>query len=171
MATTRQVGRTRIEKHGDLLPASVIVAAVIAIAVIGGFATDTASAWYLELNRPAWQPPAWLFGPVWTVLYILLALSAIIIWRTTSGNERTQLMWLYGTNGALNLAWTFIFFQAHSPLWAGIEIAVLWLTILVIMRRVWPHSRSASLMLLPYLLWVGFATVLTWTIVSLNLNS
>jgi tryptophan-rich sensory protein len=145
-------------------PTIVIVAAVIAIALFGGLATDTTSAWYMNLAKPAWQPPAWLFGPVWTLLYLLLALSAIIVWHHTSGDTRRSLMTLYAINGILNLAWTFIFFQGHAPVWAGVEIIVLWLTIALMMARTRPISHAASLMLLPYLLWVGFASILTWAI-------
>jgi len=151
-----------------IAPIAIIVAAVVAIAVIGGFATDTGSAWYLGLELPSWQPPSWLFGPVWSLLYLLLALSAIIVWHRTTGELRGSLMRLYAANGALNLAWTIIFFQAHTPLWAGVEIILLWITIAMMMVRTWPVSRAASLMLLPYLLWVGFASVLTWTIFALN---
>ena len=159
----------RREQSGiDPLPSAIIVLAVVAIAVIGGFATDTSSLWYRELIKPAWQPPSWLFGPVWTTLYILLAWSALIVWHRTSGGERSSLMGLYAFNGALNLAWTFIFFQAQSPLWAGIEIVMLWATILVMIVRAHPVSRAASLMLVPYLIWVGFASALTWTIVAMN---
>ncbi len=155
----------RVERnHIDMLPSAVIVLAVAGIAVIGGMATDTTSLWYLGLDKPAWQPPGWLFGPVWTALYILLAWSALIVWHRSGGASRSRLMWLYGVNGALNLAWTFIFFQAHSPFWAGIEIVVMWGTIVAMMMRAWPVSRPASLMLLPYLVWVGFASALTWTI-------
>ena len=149
-------------------PTIAIVAAVVAIAVFGGLATDTTSLWYLDFAKPAWQPPAWLFGPVWTLLYLLLALSAIIIWHDTSGSTRRGLMTLYAVNGALNLGWSIIFFRGHSPLWGGIEVIALWLTILMLMVRTWPISRPASLMLLPYLLWVGFASVLTWTIEGMN---
>ncbi len=162
-------GAIRSERsHIDPLPSALIVLAVVAIAVIGGFATDTYSVWYNQLIKPTWQPPGWLFGPVWTTLYILLAWSALIVWHRTSGQERSRMMMLYGANGALNLAWTFIFFQGHSPFWAGIEIVVLWATILMMIVRSNPISRAASLMLVPYLLWVGFASVLTWTIFALN---
>ncbi len=151
-----------------IAPIAVIVAAVVAIAVVGGLATDTSSPWYLNLTLPSWQPPGWLFGPVWSMLYLLLALSAIIVWHRTTGELRRSLMRLYAANGAFNLAWTIIFFQAHTPLWAGIEIIVLWITIAMLMVRTWPVSRAASLMLLPYRLWVGFASALTWAIFGLN---
>lgn len=149
-------------------PSLVIILAVTAIALLGGMFTDTTTSWYAELNKPAFQPPGWLFGPVWTSIYILLALSAIITWHTTSGATRSRLMTLYAVNGALNLLWTVIFFQARSPFWAGVEIIVLWGTIVAIMAGVRHISTVAALMLLPYLLWVAFASVLTWAIVAIN---
>ncbi|MEP7217629.1 MAG: TspO/MBR family protein [Bacteroidota bacterium] len=152
----------------DWMPSILIFLAVIAIATLGGLATDTASAWYLHLSKPSWQPPGWLFGPVWSTIYLLLAISASLVWHAARGGSRSTLMALYGINGALNLAWSFIFFQGHTPLWAGIDIIILWCSILLIMVRAWPVSRAASLLLLPYLLWVSFASVLNWSIVGLN---
>lgn len=168
MATIRAEHTRRTGTGIDFLPPILIVLAVAAIAVLGGFATDTTSTWYLELNKPAWQPPNWLFGPVWTTIYILLAISAIIAWRNSTGETRARLITLYGINGALNLAWSFIFFQGHSPLGAGIDIILLWITIVMIMDRVRGVSTISFLLLLPYLLWVSFASVLNWAIVMLN---
>lgn len=168
MATIR-AEHTRGRGTGiNILPSALIALAVAAIAVLGGLATDTASTWYMELNKPEWQPPSWLFGPVWTTIYVLLAVSAIIAWHNSTGETRTRLMMLYGINGALNLAWSFIFFQGHSPLWAGVDIIALWVTIIMIMNQVRQVSTAASLLLLPYLLWVSFASVLNWTIVAIN---
>jgi tryptophan-rich sensory protein len=151
-----------------LWPALGIFGVVIAISVLGGLATDTSSAWYTTLRKPSWQPPAWLFGPVWTTIYLLLAISAIIAWNNTSGSGRTAIMLLYGINGLFNLAWSYIFFRGHSPFWAGIDILAVWGTILLLMIRTWPVSPTASLLLLPYLLWVTFASILNWAIVRLQ---
>ncbi|HVK37015.1 MAG TPA: TspO/MBR family protein, partial [Candidatus Kapabacteria bacterium] len=120
------------------------------------------------LRKPEWQPPGYLFGPVWTTLYILLIISASIAWHSTSGQHRTSIMILYALNGALNLAWSFIFFRSRSPLVAGMDIIGVLLSIIWIIVRVWPISPVAAGLLIPYLLWVAFATVLNWTIVRMN---
>lgn len=156
------------ERTSAWLPSSIIIGCVVTIAVGGGLATDTGSAWYATLARPEWQPPNWLFGPAWTTIYILLAISAITVYRKSTGKSRRTLMALYAMNGILNLAWTWIFFQGHSPVWAGIDIIALWLTIAGLMIGTWRVARSASLLLLPYILWVSFASALNWSIVSLN---
>lgn len=152
----------------ELVPVLVIAGVVIAISVLGGLATDVQSTWYETLRKPEWQPPGYLFGPVWTTLYILLIISASIAWHSTSGQHRTSIMILYALNGALNLAWSFIFFRSRSPLVAGMDIIGVLLSIIWIIVRVWPISPLAAGLLIPYLLWVAFATVLNWTIVRMN---
>lgn len=152
----------------ELLPTLAISAVVVAIAVLGGLATDVTNSWYTELRKPDWQPPGWLFGPVWTALYIMLIISATIAWHGTSGSQRTSIMILYALNGALNLAWSFLFFQQRSPLIAGFDIVGVLLSILWIIVRIWPIAPFAAGLLIPYLLWVAFATILNWSIVRMN---
>jgi tryptophan-rich sensory protein len=152
----------------DLVPTLSIVGAVVAIAALARVGTDTESSWYKGLKKPEWQPSSKLFAPVWFTIYLLLAISAILVWHETTGDMRIRLMILYAINGVLNLAWSFIFFKARSPLVAGIDIVGLAITILLIMVRVWPVSPVASLLLLPYLLWVCFASVLNWAIARMN---
>lgn len=154
-------------RHG-LLAGVVIAAVVIAIAGFGGLATDTDSSWYRGLDRPSWQPPGAVFGPVWTVLYVLLAVSAWLAWRDVRGPRRTPVLALYAANAALNLGWTWIFFQAQAPTAAGVEIVVLLATIAALIRLTWPCNRAAALALVPYAAWVAFATALTWTIAAAN---
>jgi tryptophan-rich sensory protein len=152
-----------------LLPvAAAWAAAVTAVAVIGGLATDTSSDWYRALERPSWQPPGAVFGPVWTVLYVLLAVSATLAYRDVGGPRRRLVVGLYAANLALNLAWTWIFFQGHAPVAAGIEILFLLATIVALIRLVLPYNRAAALALAPYGAWVAFATALTWTIAASN---
>jgi tryptophan-rich sensory protein len=144
-----------------------IVAAVAATGAIGGLATGPAvkSRWYRRLRKPPWQPPGAVFGPVWTVLYALIATSWITA-RRQEGGERLHV--LYGSNLALNLAWTLIFFRGRSPLAAGVEVVVLEATTVALIVRTAPLSRLAALCLVPYALWAGFATALTWSIWSRN---
>ena len=143
-------------------------AAVTAVAVVGGLATDTSSDWYRELDRPAWQPPGAVFGPVWTVLYVLIAVAATLSYRDVGEPRRRLVLGLFAANLALNLAWTWIFFQGHAPVAAGGEILFLLATIVALIRLVAPCNRAAALALAPYGAWVAFATALTWTIAARN---
>ena len=146
-----------------------ILGAVGATAGIGAIATTAAlkSRWYRQLKKPPWQPPGPVFGPAWTVLYALIAASMLIV-RNGDGEGQRPLFVLFGTNLALNVAWTLIFFRGRSPLAAGVEIVILEGTTVALIVRAWPVSRLASLLLVPYALWVAFATALTWAIWARN---
>jgi len=143
-------------------------AAVTAVAVVGGLATDTSSEWYRDLEKPSWQPPGSVFGPVWTALYVLIAVAATLSFRDVGGPRRRLVLGLYAANLALNVAWTWIFFQGHAPTAAGIEIVFLLATIVALIWLVRPHNRAAALALAPYGAWVAFATALTWAIAAHN---
>jgi translocator protein len=106
---------------------------VVAISALGGLGVKTDSAWYQSLALPSWQPPGWLFGPVRTVLYILLARSAYLAWRDADGPRRAPILALYAANAILNVGWTYLFFRAERPALAGMEILVL----LATMSRSW----------------------------------
>jgi len=155
-------------RPGHRAAAAVTIACVVAISAIGGLSTDTGSEWYRNLDLPPWQPPGWVFGPVWTLLYALLARSAYLAWRDVEGARRTPVLGLYAFNGALNVAWTVLFFRMHRPVLAGIEILLLLATILVLIVLMRPVSRQAAWALVPYALWVSFATALTWAIAARN---
>lgn len=148
---------------------TLIIGAVAATAGIGGVASgpEVKGRWYRNLEVPSWQPPGAVFGPVWSVLYALIAGSMLDVRRRRPAGERTTFV-LYGSNLALNLAWTLIFFRGHSPLAAGVEIVALEATTVALVVRTWPVSRLASLCLVPYALWVAFATALTWSIAARN---
>lgn len=148
-----------------------IVAAVAATAAIGGGATGSVpdSRWYRRLRKPPWQPPNVVFGPVWSVLYAMIAASMVIVHGRPSDDQRRRRTFvLLGSNLTLNLAWTAIFFRGRSPLAAGVEIVALEGTTVALVVRAWPVSRLAALLMVPYALWVAFATALTWTIAALN---
>jgi translocator protein len=149
--------------------AACIVGAVVATSGIGAVATMPVleSHWYRGLNKPRWQPPGPVFGRVWTVVYALIAASMLVV-RSRGGDEQRPLFVLFGTNLALNLAWTLIFFRGRSPLAAGVEIVVLEGTTVALVIRAWPTSRLAGLLLVPYALWLAFATALTWAIWARN---
>lgn len=121
--------------------------------------------WYASLNKPSWNPPSWIFGPVWTLLYLLMAVAAWRVWK----REGWKLaIWLYLVQLALNAAWTPIFFGAHTLGWALAEIILLWLAITLTMRAFLRVSKVAGLMLVPYLAWVTFAAFLNFTLWRMN---
>jgi|HigsolmetaAR202D_1030399.scaffolds.fasta_scaffold03347_7 Tryptophan-rich sensory protein (mitochondrial benzodiazepine receptor homolog) len=152
----------------DWRVAGVAVAVVIVVSLVGGLATDTDSDWYRGLDRPSFQPPGAAFGIVWTALYALIAVSITLTVSRATGAERRALIGLWAANLLVNVAWTWIFFQAHSPVAAGIEILVLLGSTLALIARSAPWSRTGALLLVPYALWGAFATVLTWTIALSN---
>ena len=159
------------ESGGSAFPrdAALVLGAVGATAGIGASATGPAvrSRWYRRLDKPPWQPPAPVFGPVWSVIYALIATSMLVA-RERSGDGQRPLYVLFGTNLALNTAWTLIFFRGRNPLAAGVEIVVLEATTVALVVRAWPVSRLAAVLLVPYALWVAFATALTWAIWARN---
>lgn len=122
-------------------------------------------AWYASLNKPSWNPPAWVFGPVWTFLYLLMAIAA---WRVWSRAGWGRAVWIYLIQLLLNAAWTPIFFGAHALGWALVEILILWCAILVTMAAFLKVSRVAGWMLAPYLAWVTFAAFLNLTLWRMN---
>jgi translocator protein len=133
---------------------------------LAGWATSQAVVdWYPTLVKPSWQPPPWLFGPVWTVLYAMMAVAAWLVWRV--GNARAALM-LFGGQLLLNLAWSFLFFGARSPGLALLDIGALWLAIAATIFAFAFKSRIAAYLMVPYLCWVSFASALNASIWSLN---
>ena len=150
------------------LPILTAAIAASALGVLGALVTDL-STWYYALRKPAWQPPDWLFGPVWTLIFGLSALAGVLAWREAWGTmDRTRLLVLFAVNAALNVGWSWLFFRLHRPDWALFEVGFLWLSIAVLMVALWPMSRAASWLLVPYLVWVTFAAVLNFAIVQLN---
>ena len=149
-------------------PVLVAAAAALAVAILGATATDIGP-WYYALNKPSWQPPDWLFGPVWTLIYALAALAAVIAWRRAASRAaRQRVLLLFAANALLNVAWSELFFKLRRPDWAVIEAVPFWLSILLLIVVLAPLSSTASRLLLPYLAWVAFATVLNLAVVRLN---
>lgn len=133
-------------------------------APVGGVLTLPGS-WYASLNKPSWNPPAWIFGPVWTCLYLLMAIAAWLVWKRVGWKFA---VWLYLIQLSLNAVWTPIFFGAHELGWALAEIVALWFSILVTMIAFLRVSSVAGMMLVPYLAWVSFATFLNFTLWRMN---
>jgi benzodiazapine receptor len=138
------------------------------VAVVGAAGSDTDSQWYRGLDLPAFQPSGSVFGPVWTVLYVLIAVAATLATRDAPAGRRGSIIGLFGLNLLLNVGWTWIFFKGHAPVLAGVEIIVLLATILGLIWLTRPVNRLAAMLLVPYAAWVLFATALTWTIAATN---
>lgn len=122
-------------------------------------------AWYAALNKPSWNPPAWLFGPVWTLLYTMMAVAAWLVWKRVGFGKPLT---LYFIQLVLNAAWTPIFFQAHAMVLALIVIVALWVAILLTLLSFRRVNVAAGWLFVPYLAWVTFATTLNFTLWRLN---
>lgn len=145
----------------------------IAVALVagsfGGIATSSSvQTWYPTLAKPEWNPPAWVFGPVWTVLYVLMGLAAGAIWSMPESRERNRALGLYWLQLALNVAWSFLFFGLRSPGAAFFEIVMLWAAILGTLFLFWRQKAWTGALLIPYLAWVTFASALNFSIWQLN---
>ena len=136
-------------------------------AAISGIASTRAPEFYQALIRPSWAQPAALFGPVWSVLYLLMGLASWLVWREGSKNTRGALR-LYLVQLVLNSLWSWLFFAWHQGRWAFFEIVVLWVMILATVVAFWRIRPLAGVLLVPYLLWVSFATALAYTVWMLN---
>jgi translocator protein len=150
---------------------AILLAAVAAMVVagLGALITDLGP-WYYRLEVPSWKPPDWLFGPAWTVIFTLAALSGYLSWSHAPrySPNHARVLALFTINGLLNIAWSALFFRLHRLDWALLEVVLLWLSIAGLMFLTARHSRLASLLLLPYLLWVSFAGCLNLVLLRLN---
>lgn len=153
------------------MPEPHIMAAIVWALVLGGAggALTTIGPWYRNLKKPKWQPPDWLFGPAWTVILGLAAWAAVLAWEGASApHEHGWVIGLYGANFILHFLWSPLFFMFKRPDWALIESGFLWISVLALCVGVLPLSPLASVLLVPYLLWVSFATFLNLAILKLN---
>lgn len=140
-----------------------------AAAALGGWATASSlGEWYATLAKPAWTPPDGVFGPVWTVLYALMAVAAWWVWRSGTAAETAPALGAYSVQLLLNLGWSVVFFGLRMPGAAVLEIALLWLAIAATMVLFYRQRPLAGLLLTPYLAWVTFAGVLNFAIWRLN---
>jgi tryptophan-rich sensory protein len=149
---------------------TIAVAAVLALilAGAGGLLTEIGP-WYRQLRKPRLQPPDWLFGPAWTVILSLLAAAGVLAWRGAhTPGEHLRVGIYFGVNWVLHLLWSPMFFKLKRPDWSLIESCFLWASILALVIGLAPFSTLASWLVVPYLLWVTFATWLNWAIVELN---
>ena len=156
------------------LPLSLkITFSVLACLILGGLSgistTSAITGWYSTLIKPSFNPPNWIFGPAWTLLYILMGISFALIWN--KGIEKKEIknaLGIFVFQLILNLSWSFLFFGMQNPAIAFIDIIVLWFAIILTIKKFLPINRTAAYLLIPYLLWVSFASLLNTSIWYLN---
>jgi tryptophan-rich sensory protein len=157
-------------KSPDILKLVLSLLACQAAGFLGSLATTPSIPdWYKNLAKPAFTPPSWVFGPAWITLYLMMGIALFLVWRkglAAPGVKAALILFLVQL--ALNSLWSVLFFGLHQPFWAFTEIVVLWVFILLALIAFWRISLPAGLLLLPYLLWVAFASALNFAIWRLN---
>jgi len=147
----------------------VLLVVCFAAAGIGGaVTTPKIGTWYSTLVKPSWNPPAWIFGPVWSALYFCMAVAAWLVWRQGGFSGAKVPLTQFVVQLALNFLWSCIFFGLEKPGLAFGEVLLLWLTIVTTMVLFWQRSMIAGILFVPYLAWVSFASFLNFTIWRLN---
>lgn len=169
MGTSKQQRPSVYKPTEQFIGLVVCVAACMMISTAGALVTlSSVSDWYANINKPSWNPPNWIFGPVWTTLYLMMAFSSWLVWRSAKLNRvKFELGW-FGFHLILNLLWSVLFFGFQQPGLAAIEIVILWISILASVFLYFRHNKLAAILLVPYLLWVTFASTLNITIWYLN---
>lgn len=137
--------------------------------ILGSFFTvDSISSWYAALNKPSFSPPNWVFGPVWTTLYVMMGVSLYLVISDKRKVIRKKAIQIFGVQLFLNVIWSIIFFGMQNPALALVDIIVLWVAIVLTIKAFYPVSKTAAYLLVPYFLWVSFASILNYAIWILN---
>ena len=169
MSTAEQPWKNHME-HSPLLRWMGLFAWVVVCLAAGGLGawatTPEIEGWYQTLARPDWNPPGYVFGPVWTTLYVLMGVAA---WRVWSRGAAGKALTLFAVQLVLNVAWSWIFFRYHQLGWAFVEIIVLWTAIVATTVAFYRKDTWAAGLMVPYLLWVTFAAALNFTIWQMNM--
>jgi len=146
------------------------IAIPVSVGTIAGLFTNTeVNNWYRSIDKPDWQPPGWVFGPVWTILYIMIGIAFYLIWKSKVPVAKKRIavtLWIIQL--VFNFFWSFIFFRQHQIDWALADIVILWFFILLTIFAFARISKPAAWLMVPYISWVSFATILTYTIYQLN---
>ena len=151
-----------------------LVVCFLAAAVGSFFTMPAISTWYATLTKPSFAPPNWVFGPVWTALYVLMAISLYIVWmeydkaKFKKRDTIKPALTVFGVQLVLNAVWSFLFFGLKSPLYGLVGIVLLWLAIVWTMIKFWKISKKATWLLVPYILWVSFATIVNFAVWLIN---
>ena len=154
----------------NILKLVIAIAIPLIVGSTSGFFTITGvESWYQTIQKPSWNPPSWIFGPVWTSLYIMMGIALFLIWKSpmSSDVKRTAIL-LFAIQLVLNFFWSFIFFNQHQIGWALVEIIAMWLLILLTIFAFAKINTTAAWLLVPYISWVSFASILNFTIWKLN---
>lgn len=148
----------------------IAIALPLAVGATSGFFTVTGvESWYQTIQKPSWNPPSWIFGPVWTTLYVLMGIALFLVWKSdTSVQLKRIAIVLFAAQLILNFFWSFIFFNQQQIGWALAEMILLWFFILVTIFAFAQVSRPAAWLMVPYISWVSFAAILNYTIWKMN---
>lgn len=164
------MGKKKSQEKIDYLKLAASIVICQLAGIIGSFFTaGSVGSWYPTLNKPVFNPPSWVFGPVWIILYLLMGVSLYIVWnKGIKSKQSKKAVAVFGIQLILNTLWSILFFGLQSPLFAFIEIIFLWAAILLSIIYFYRISKTASYMLIPYILWVSFAAVLNLSLFLLN---
>ncbi len=157
-------------KKNDLAKLIVAILVPQAAGALGSlFTAPSISTWYSTLIKPSFNPPSWIFAPVWTALFLLMGIAAFLVWKRGWEKREVRIaLGIFGGQLILNILWSALFFGLHSPLAAFVEVIILWLAILgtiLVFRKI---SKTAAWLLVPYILWVSFASLLNFSLMILN---
>lgn len=155
-------------RRGGWLALPVFLLAVGLTGALGAIASAHAAEFYAQLERPHWAPPAGVFGPVWTLLYLMIGIAGWLAWRERSARGRAGALTLFAAQLVLNAAWSWLFFAWHRGGLALVDICVLWLAVLTTLVQFWRLRPLAGALLVPYLAWISFATALNAAVWRLN---
>ncbi len=157
-------------KNIKIIPLILSLLACYAAGAIGSyFSIDAIPTWYTTLNRPPFNPPNWIFGPVWSTLYAMMGVSLYLIWqKKTNSLVKKQGIWFFAIQLILNTLWTIVFFALQSPTGAFLMVIALLVFIVLTIRKFSKISKPAAYLLYPYLAWVSFASILNFSIMILN---
>ena len=161
-----------MEKSKSIVVIKLVISIVICqlAGLIGSFFTvPSIPTWYPTLKKPPFTPPNWLFAPVWTTLFLLMGISAFLVWHKGINDRQVRIsLSIFGAQLILNILWSVMFFGLKSPLAGFIDISILWLAILFTILNFFKISKTAGILLIPYILWVSLAAALNISIVILN---
>lgn len=152
-----------------IVPPIISILIAQSVGVIGSFFTaSSVRTWFETLVKPAWNPPSWIFGPVWIMLYTLMGIAAYLVWRKKDAPRARLALSFYGIQLIFNALWSILFFGLKNPGLAFVEIIVLLVLIIITTVQFWKINKWAGIIMIPYLAWVSFATFLNYTIWQLN---
>jgi len=138
------------------------------LGALGTLWTSDDSDWYKGINKPSFNPPSWIFGPVWTLLFTLMGIALYLVWTSSDSQIRTLALIIFAAQFILNILWSYLFFGINNPFWSFIEIVILLIFILLTGIFFYQINKYSGYLILPYLLWVTFATILNFSIWKLN---